>query len=714
MAINKVVNIEIKTNSDKITTEFENINNSLNKTNVSANQLNSNLGSNDKATNFVNQLAAGVSKLNPAFGSAIQGANGLIVKMWEMAANPVGAVIAALVVAVKFLYEAFDSSVAGGKELKAVFAGLSATVDQIKDAFFAYGRAVINAYQAAYKFITLDFKGAAESMKKANKEAANSYDQLSSAISGTTAKVIYDLTKRQQANDKAAKEFEVVQSKQNALIAKSRETLTDETASIYEKKKALEIVSKAESEVAAKNVKIAKENWDIVAGKAAIMKGEAAKKMKQELRDVEIKYWEAVKENSLTGLRINRQQRQLNNQEAAQAKERLSEQKRLQKEANEQAKKIAKEKYDLDKQQLEENIKNEKLSFEQRRKLVNDDNIITKKDKAKFLKEINDEELKKIEEHNNAILSLQNKYKSDIENLNAKTDKDKLDLQYKRDEEEIKKIVQTEEEKNKLISLLKEKYYLQKKSIDDKNELDSENAFIQSQTKLINNEALGFETRKSLLSDMNNFILNSTAFTEAEKTKMLSENAKIRMSLDEQEYQNKKNLALQSLEVLSQVFQENKGIMLALFLLQKAVAVGDIVRGAAKNIAEQRGATDTANAIAQILPFPANIAKVASNEANFIKGALSTKLSAGIGIASILAQAFGQVKGMSGISSAGGGTSAGISTVPQPNFNIVGNTGVNQIAQTIAGQQPVKAYVVAKEVTTQQELDRNKITATRI
>jgi hypothetical protein len=42
-----------------------------------------------------------------------------------------------------------------------------------------------------------------------------------------------------------------------------------------------------------------------------------------------------------------------------------------------------------------------------------------------------------------------------------------------------------------------------------------------------------------------------------------------------------------------------------------------------------------------------------------------------------------------------------------PSFNVVGNSGVNQIAQTLGAQQPVQAYVVANNVTTQQALDRN-------
>ena len=48
-----------------------------------------------------------------------------------------------------------------------------------------------------------------------------------------------------------------------------------------------------------------------------------------------------------------------------------------------------------------------------------------------------------------------------------------------------------------------------------------------------------------------------------------------------------------------------------------------------------------------------------------------------------------------------------ISTPPQ--FNVVGSSGADQLADAIAGnqQQPVKAFVVSNDVTTAQELDRN-------
>lgn len=48
-------------------------------------------------------------------------------------------------------------------------------------------------------------------------------------------------------------------------------------------------------------------------------------------------------------------------------------------------------------------------------------------------------------------------------------------------------------------------------------------------------------------------------------------------------------------------------------------------------------------------------------------------------------------------------------TVEAPDFNVVGASPESQLAQTVAGQQskPLKAFVVGKEITSQQELDRN-------
>jgi len=57
----------------------------------------------------------------------------------------------------------------------------------------------------------------------------------------------------------------------------------------------------------------------------------------------------------------------------------------------------------------------------------------------------------------------------------------------------------------------------------------------------------------------------------------------------------------------------------------------------------------------------------------------------------------------------GGGGSVSVPTPQVPSFNVVGTSGTNQLAESIAGQskQPIKAYVVSSDVSTAQSLDRN-------
>jgi hypothetical protein len=82
------------------------------------------------------------------------------------------------------------------------------------------------------------------------------------------------------------------------------------------------------------------------------------------------------------------------------------------------------------------------------------------------------------------------------------------------------------------------------------------------------------------------------------------------------------------------------------------------------------------------------------------------------GLANVATIAKTQFSG--GASGGGGGASAppsiGGGSSPA-SFNVVGNTGVNQLAEGLGNQnqQPIQAFVVGSEVTTQQSLDRNKI-----
>lgn len=162
----------------------------------------------------------------------------------------------------------------------------------------------------------------------------------------------------------------------------------------------------------------------------------------------------------------------------------------------------------------------------------------------------------------------------------------------------------------------------------------------------------------------------------------------------------------------------------------------DIASQAADLIKDLFGKSKAAQKTAIIVESAAGIAKmvIANKLANL--GALATPLAIqtmgasaapviaannvqlGIGIAANVAATAKALKELGGGGSApsapsasgGGGTSGGGTGggVMAPNFNVVGNNGLNQLAQL--QQQPIKAYVVGAEVTTQQALDRNRIT----
>jgi len=91
-----------------------------------------------------------------------------------------------------------------------------------------------------------------------------------------------------------------------------------------------------------------------------------------------------------------------------------------------------------------------------------------------------------------------------------------------------------------------------------------------------------------------------------------------------------------------------------------------------------------------------------------IRGGIAAGIAVASGLANVAKISQQQFEG-GGSSGGGGGTSAGGGSIPTqaPSFNVVGNSGVNQLAQL--QQTPVQAYVVSGSVTTAQALDRNRV-----
>lgn len=88
-----------------------------------------------------------------------------------------------------------------------------------------------------------------------------------------------------------------------------------------------------------------------------------------------------------------------------------------------------------------------------------------------------------------------------------------------------------------------------------------------------------------------------------------------------------------------------------------------------------------------------------------VRGGIAAGIAVATGLANVAKIA--QQKFESPSTSGGGGNNSGGGNVITPNFNVVGNSGMNQLAQI--QQQPIQAYVVSGEVTSAQALDRNRI-----
>ena len=87
--------------------------------------------------------------------------------------------------------------------------------------------------------------------------------------------------------------------------------------------------------------------------------------------------------------------------------------------------------------------------------------------------------------------------------------------------------------------------------------------------------------------------------------------------------------------------------------------------------------------------------------------AIQASLTAAFGAAGIAKIAAAKFGGSGGGESSLNSPSGSGGGVMSPSFNVVGNSGMNQLAQI--QQQPIQAYVVSGEVTSAQALDRNRI-----
>ena len=659
MAETKTIKINVESNAKEVT---QDINETTQATENLAEKSQAAGGRMKIFTDIKNVLTTMV----PQFKAAEGGVNSFGASLKALMANPIVLILTVIVASLKFIYEAFQSNVKIGKEIAAIWEGLSAVATQVKDAIFGLTRSVVYAAQAIAKTLSLDPKGAAAAWKKANGEAATSFDQLTKAANGTTFAIVRNLEKQQQANNKAKKEQAVRESEINKLLVQSREILTDETASIKQKKKALEEVTKAEKASAAEKVRTAAVDLDILKRKAKALGGQAEVKMKQEIRDATIALNEAETENAQTGIKLNKQRKMLNRQEIADGKE-----------AANAAKEAAKEKIEAEKERLK--AKND--AIEKIRKAEQDyaDTLLTEQEREKIIVSRKYEELYKEAE----------KFKLDTTKLKEAeaAEKEKIDKKY---EDARLKIINDANKKANELRIQAENEYLANIEAIQESNYQAGLTEQQREIQAVNDKYFALEeaakdnaAELAIIEEAKarelGVINDKYRKSEADKEKQIRD-GKIKMAMD----------ALSLISTITDLFgKRNEKQARIAFNIDKAAKI------ASSTIATIEG-TIEAWKTAQKSPITAlNPAYPA------IQASLTAAFGAA-GIAKIAAAKFGGSGGSESSLNAPNGSGA-----MSPSFNVVGNSGFNQLAQI--QQQPIQAYVVSGEVTSAQALDRNRI-----
>ena len=455
MAEKIILDLEVKTNIDQTTKQVDGLKNSVDNTNTSVKGFKKETDKID--TRGIDKMQGSISSLSPALGRGVSGVKALGSQLLILAANPVGAVIMAIVAGLTLLYKAFASTKDGADKVSQVFSGLSAVVDVVRDRILKAGSAIV-------KFFSGDFKGALEDGRAA---VSGFGDEVASEF-----KKAADATKQLQIVEDAFNKLSVSRAKVNRDLAAAKELLTDETATYEEKKKALDAIRKSEGEQTKQELDNARSKYNALKDLNALSdtSREDLKKEQDALADL----YRLQEQSARDKRTIAKEEKRLESEKAAKQKEAAANAKRI----ADERKREQKELYDNEKQLLQESLKEEGLNFEQRRKLISENLKLTAEDRKKFNDEINKEEQKSIKEHNDKIDALNKRYDEEKENRLADTAVKKEELDYQRKIAEIESIAQTELEKQTLIEKLDQEHRvrlgLARKMDDDKRNLDEE------------------------------------------------------------------------------------------------------------------------------------------------------------------------------------------------------------------------------------------------
>lgn len=252
----------------------------------------------------IDGLTQKFSAMPGALGQASNAMSGLGKQMYALVANPIGAVIAALVGAITLLYKAFTSTNEGADKLDQALAGLGAAFEVVMNAIAKVAENLIGLFENPQKAlsdfsdmlkenITNRFEGLLELIPQLGKAISLLFEGEFSAAGkvatdavGKVALGVEDITDKVSAGidainklgaqavaaanqaaaiekilqgvEDAERDLSIQRSKQNKELAEARLLMEDDTASFESRIEALKKVSDSEEALANKELKLAK------------------------------------------------------------------------------------------------------------------------------------------------------------------------------------------------------------------------------------------------------------------------------------------------------------------------------------------------------------------------------------------------------------------------------------------------------------------------
>ena len=383
-------------------------------------------------------------------------------------------------------------------------------------------------------------------------------------------------------------------------------------------------------------------------------------------------------------------------------------------------------------------LKNQKAGFENS---IKDIDNKAAADAAPKRKEAADKKAADTKKNDDAYLAEKQKLEDALQNVKDVSEQQKLDTQKKRDLEEINALQgKSEQEKQILRDLLDARYKILKDNLDKENKLkedekkkelnqlfekyneqdrlaenDSLNTYLKNvkdleeQKRADIEKAIQLEASKEQIDAINNFydvqkdkekkdlILENTYQFLTATSELFREGSREQLAIQETQFQLEKILADGKIELHEAV---SSSLAIAGKLAGEHTVAGKALAIAATTISTYQSAVDSYKGMVSAIPGPIGIAA----------GAVAAAASVATGMATVKKIISTKVPTKSG-GGDGGGAPAAPTAPAKPSISFQ-NTQQTQIGDTVASatqtrsQEPLKAYVVNKEINNANELDR--------